>query len=181
MKKLTYVITASSIVIFLLCALFHFLYKWSGFNMLVGIIAPINESIFQHIKMIFIPIVLYYVVTYFIFRKNEMININKWAMYPVITFIITSTIITILYYTLNYGFNISSMFLDILSLFIGLVASSVLCIKLEISKNSFEIPYYLSIIILIIIFGLLTIFNFYPREVNFFYDKANNTYDAVKK
>ena len=97
MKKLTYIISASSIAIFLLCALFHFLYKWSGYNLLVGIIAPINESIFQHIKMIFIPIVLYYIVTYFIFRKNEMININKWSMYPVITFLITSIIIIILY------------------------------------------------------------------------------------
>ena len=181
MKKLTYIISASSIAIFILCALFHFLYKWSDYNLLVGIIAPINESIFQHIKMIFIPIVLYYLVTYFIFRKNEMININKWAMYPVITFLITSIIIIILYYTLKYGFSISSMFLDILSLFIGLVASSLICIKLEISKNSFEIPYYISIILILMLFGLLTLFNFYPREVNFFLDKVNNTYGAVKK
>lgn len=181
MKKLTYVISASSIVIFLLCTLFHFLYKWSGYNSIVGIIAPTNESIFQHVKMIFLPIILYYLISYLIFKDKIYIDENKWAIYPLITFLVTSLIVTLLYYTLNYGFNIKSMFLDILSLFIGLVSSSILCIKLEISSINFQIPYYISLIVLIVIFGLLVYFNYYPLEINFFFDKENNTYNPVKK
>lgn len=181
MKKLTYVISASSIVIFLLCALFHFLYKWSGYNEFVGIIAPTNESIFQHVKMIFMPIIIYYVVTYFIFRNKTNINIDKWIAYPLITFIITSVIIIALYYTLNYGFSISSMFLDILSLFIGLVASAIICIRLELSNINYQIKYYVPIVCLVVIFGLLVYFNYFPLEINFFYDKENMTNNAVKK
>lgn len=181
MKKLTYVISASSIVIFLLSALFHFIYKWSGYNSIIGVIAPINESIFQHVKMIFLPIVIFYLISYLIFRNKMFINENKWAIYPIITFVVTTIIIVISYYTLNYGFNISSMFLDILSLFIGLVASAIICIRLEISSVDFQIPYYVSIVVLAVIFGLLIYFNYFPIEVNFFFDKVNSTYGAVKK
>lgn len=181
MKKLTYIISASSIAIFLLCALFHFIYQWSGYNSIIGAIAPTNESIFQHVKMIFLPIMIFYLVTYLIFKNRLIIDENKWAIYPLITFIITSIIIVIMYYTLKYGFNISSMFLDILSLFIGLVASAVICIRLEISNIDFRIPYYVSIAVLVTIFGLLLYFNYFPLEVNFFYDKVNNTYGPVKK
>ena len=181
MKKLTYVISASSIVIFLLCTLFHFLYKWSGYNKIVGIIAPTNESIFQHIKMIFVPIMLYYLIAFLIFKNKVNMDVNKWAVYPLITFAVTSAIVVLLYYTLNYGFNIESMFLDILTLLIGLVASSIICIRLETSNINFQIPYYISIIVLIVIFGLLVYFNFFPLEINFFYDKENKTYYEVKK
>ena len=72
------------------------------------------------------------------------------------------------------------MIIDILSLFIGLVLSSIINIKLEISNTNFKIPYYISIITLVIVFGILLYFNYYPLEVNFFYDKINNTYRNVK-
>lgn len=180
MKRTTYIISASSLAIFAICVIFHYIYKWSGYNEIIGAIAPINESIFQHIKMTFIPTILFYLITYFIFRKKYIINKDKWAIYPLITFIITGIIITIIYYTLKYGFNISAMIIDILSLFIGLVLSSIINIKLEISNTNFKIPYYISIITLVIVFGILLYFNYYPLEVNFFYDKINNTYRNVK-
>lgn len=80
MKRTTYVISASSLAIFALCVIFHYIYKWSGYNEIIGAIAPIiNESIFQHIKMTFIPIILYYLITYIIFRKKYIINQDKWV------------------------------------------------------------------------------------------------------
>ena len=38
--------------------LFHFIYEWSGFHPLAGLFAPVNESTWEHLKMLFFPVLL---------------------------------------------------------------------------------------------------------------------------
>ncbi len=42
----------------LLGVLFHFVYEWSGEAWLAGLFFPINESTWEHLKLIFFPIML---------------------------------------------------------------------------------------------------------------------------
>ena len=72
----------STIVIFGLSTIYHFAYKWSGYNDFVGAFTPTNESIFQHIKMIFYTITLYYFITYIIFSKKFDIDGKRYASNP---------------------------------------------------------------------------------------------------
>ena len=59
------------LIIFGLSTLNHFLFKWSNYSSFFAFIAPINESLFQHAKMFFYPIVLYYFgKSIFFFQKN---------------------------------------------------------------------------------------------------------------
>ncbi|MEE0740922.1 MAG: DUF6512 family protein [Emergencia sp.] len=39
--------------------LLHFVYQWSGSNPVVALIAPVDESVFQHLKLLFTPFVLW--------------------------------------------------------------------------------------------------------------------------
>ena len=39
--------------------LMHYLYEWSGNSFLVGLIAPVNESTWEHMKLIFFPMLVY--------------------------------------------------------------------------------------------------------------------------
>lgn len=48
----------------------HFLYDWSGHNEIVGLLTPINESIWEHMKMLFYPMLLYSFFLIFKFRKT---------------------------------------------------------------------------------------------------------------
>lgn len=48
----------------------HFLYDWSGHNYLVGLLTPIKESIWEHMKMLFYPMLLYNLFLIFKFRKT---------------------------------------------------------------------------------------------------------------
>lgn len=43
----------------LLGSLSHFFYKWSGENLVVGLFSPVNESVWEHTKMLFFPVFLY--------------------------------------------------------------------------------------------------------------------------
>lgn len=45
----------------ILGTLSHFLYGWSGSRVLVGLFAPVNESVWEHMKLLFFPMLLYFV------------------------------------------------------------------------------------------------------------------------
>lgn len=46
----------------------HFLYDWSGNNYIVGLFTPINESIWEHMKLLFFPMLIY---SFFIILKFQ--------------------------------------------------------------------------------------------------------------
>lgn len=45
--------------------LLHFIYEWSGSLAAVGLFAPVNESVWEHIKLLFFPGLLFSVWEYF--------------------------------------------------------------------------------------------------------------------
>lgn len=44
--------------VLVLGTLMHFMYSWSGKNPFVGLIAPVNESVWEHMKLLFFPMLL---------------------------------------------------------------------------------------------------------------------------
>ena len=62
-----------AILIFLLCFPFHSLYDWLP-NSLFSLFFPVNESIWEHMKLLFTPFVVYTIIEYLFLRKYEKIN-----------------------------------------------------------------------------------------------------------
>ena len=60
-------------IIFLLCFPLHFLYDWLP-NSLFSIFLPVNESIWEHMKMIYTSFVLYGIIDYFWLKKDNKFN-----------------------------------------------------------------------------------------------------------
>ena len=52
-------------------SLLHFFYDWSGKNAIVGLFSPINESVFEHLKLLYFPMLLWIVLGYFIYGKKN--------------------------------------------------------------------------------------------------------------
>lgn len=44
--------------LFFIGTLFHFLYSFTGELFVVGLFSPVNESVFEHTKMVVLPIFL---------------------------------------------------------------------------------------------------------------------------
>lgn len=51
--------------------LFHFVYDWSGQNNLVAAIAAVNESVWEHVKLLTLPWVLWSVVEAIALRRSR--------------------------------------------------------------------------------------------------------------
>ena len=48
-----------AIVTIILGVISHFVYEWSGNNFLVGLFFPVNESTWEHMKLLFFPMLAY--------------------------------------------------------------------------------------------------------------------------
>lgn len=46
-------------------SLLHFTYRWSKQNQIVGLFSPVSESVWEHLKMLFFPMLLFSIVEYF--------------------------------------------------------------------------------------------------------------------
>lgn len=59
MKQLKRYTFAGILFVLVLGTIAHFIYEWSGNNLIAGLFTPVNESPWEHMKLIFFPMLLY--------------------------------------------------------------------------------------------------------------------------
>ena len=59
MKRLKIFTAVGGAAVLVLGTAAHFFYEWSGENFLIGMIAPVNESTWEHMKLAFFPMLLF--------------------------------------------------------------------------------------------------------------------------
>ena len=160
-----------SVIIYLLNFPAHFLFGYFS-NNFTALIFPVNESIFQHMKMIFTCYVIFYLIIKIFKYKGE--NITTKCLISSLSCIIFFLIIYIPIY-LNYNENLGfTLILLFLSIVFGEFITSLINIKSKTVNN-------LSIIIIILILILNAYLTFNPLINFLFFDPMNNTYKIVYK
>lgn len=160
---------------FILAFLTHFLYDWFP-NPIFSIFLPVNESIWEHMKMLFTTILLYEIIE-FIILKVKKIETNNFLFASFISAIISIPIYLIIFLPIYYRFG-ENMIIIFIIMFITILISQIINYKLLI-KEELGFKYFSIILIIIsyIIFGLLT---YYPPQTHLFYDTENEIY-GIKK
>lgn len=59
MKTLKCCLIIGIIVVIITGTLAHFVYEWTGNNSVAGLFVPVNESVWEHMKLLFFPMLLY--------------------------------------------------------------------------------------------------------------------------
>lgn len=145
--------------------LWHFIYEWSNYNAVIGAIAPINESTWEHLKMLFFPSLIYFAVEYIILKEKPE---NYIAAASVGIFAGMLSIITLFYtYSGILGFNVTAV--DIAIYFISL-AVTVALKSVIIIKNKFcsKAARAVSLYFIIHIAVLFVWWSFYPPNIGIF-------------
>lgn len=173
-KKLLKWSIYGGIGLFLFGFLGHFIYQWTGELFLVGLFFPVNESIWEHIKLFFFPAFVLYLVQWFLLRYQY----KNLLFAGTLALLIGSLWIPMQYYLLKYGFSVENVFFDILSLFIGiLIAQSTIYFlgKKTVKKQKIWITVLLAA--MLIVFLLCTV---YPPHLPIFYDVTEGIYGMGK-
>lgn len=150
----------------------HFLFEWLNNSVIVGLFCPVNESVWEHQKLLFFPYFIWCIAEYFLLDKKN-------SFFPAKAAGITGGIIfTIAFYYSYQGITGSeSMFVDILSFYIGVGFSFL--ISYMITKNfgkSSNLLSNISIFALILIASVFIIFTFAPPLIPLFKDPLTSTY-----
>lgn len=146
-------------------SLSHFLYEWSNYNRLVGLFCPVNESTWEHLKLLFFPLLLFTIIEYFYygFKKSNFIYIKTLS-----ALIGMSSIITI-FYTYSGVLGKNLLWMDILTFIISVIIA-YLYSGYMILHSHCKKPYVKQIGILIFLFITICffVFTYYPPSIGLF-------------
>lgn len=171
-KKLFKLSIFGFIFVGLVGSLWHFVFEWSGYNSIVGMFFPINESTWEHLKLLFFPYLIWSAIEYFLLGKPKGFIFSKAI--GVLTGIVS--IVTIFYTYIGITEN-SNEIVNIILFFIGVLIAFAVDYTLLRSKKIKEKSYSLTgFAIFIILFISFIVFTFMPPLIPLFRDPINFSY-----
>ena len=161
----------NTILTFLIGFLVHNIYHW--FPSPITTIFPVNESLYEHMKLIFISPIISSSILYLIYRKKNYL-INNYSFGLIVSTIFNIIIFYLIYLPLYYNYG-ESMIMTLGIYFITIIMSNYLyylIIEMSYSKKLNII----SIIFIFIMGFILTYFTYHPIKIDFFFDNIHKYY-----
>ena len=166
------VLTINIFIIFIITFLAHFAYDVFSID-LFAIFFPVNESIFEHLKMIFSSFLISGVVEYIIFKKYD-IKYNNFFTNLLVTALSCIIVFLIIWLPIHYRIG-ENMLMTIIVLFISICISQIIAFYILTSKHNKALN-YTSIFLIIIISILFAYFTYNPMINDFFFDPLKEKY-----
>ena len=151
--------------------LLHFLYDWTGKSLLIAPFSGVNESTWEHMKLLFWPMFLFSVVQSFSFKDRE----DFWCV-KLKGMLLGLSLIPILFYTYNGAIGKSPDWLNIAIFFISAAIAYIYETRQFNNKSTICGYKRLSIAILLIIAAMFTVFTFSTPEIGIFKDPLTGSY-----
>ena len=169
-KKLKTVQIVVIILAIVFGTLLHFTYEWSGENRIVGLFSATNESVWEHLKLVFYPMLILAIVEYFVVKKeaNNYIEAKSLGIFLAIAFII------VFYYTYTGIIGKTFFIIDILTFIISIILGEWVSYKLMIRKSeSTTLSKILSSAIIFYFLISFILFTYNPPNINLFKDPTH--------
>ena len=151
--------------------LLHFLYDFSGKNPVAALFSGVNESTWEHMKLLFFPLFFFAIFEYFFFRDKK----NFWCV-KLKGILLGLLLIPTIFYTYNGVIGRSPDWINITIFFV----SAALAYVFEARKFNEETPVCknprLAISILCTIALLFVVFTFKTPEAGIFKDPVTGAY-----
>lgn len=155
----------------------HFLFNWTNLSIIVAPFSAVNESIWEHMKLLFFPMFL------FALFENRGVGreYNDFWCVKLIGIVIGILLIPILYYTINGIFDNTPDWVNILIFYIVSAVSYTL--EMWLLNNNIvncKSPKK-ALIILLLILAVFVVLTFTPPKIPLFEDPITNTYGYYKE
>lgn len=149
----------------------HFLYDWTDGNILVSPFSGVNESTWEHMKLLFWPLFLFSMLQRPFFREQE----DYWCV-KLAEILLGLILIPVLYYTYNGAFGKSPDWINITIFYI----TALLVFLFEwraFQKDRLQCKYpQLAFAAICLIGVLFVVFTFKPPRIPLFQDPLLGSY-----
>ncbi len=149
----------------------HFLYDWTEKSILAAPFSGVNESTWEHMKLLFWPMFIYAVVQSFLFRDRE----DFWCV-KLKGILLGLGLIPLIFYTYNGVIGKSPDFINIAIFFISAATSYIYETRQYNSDRTQCKSSKLSFVLLCVIGAMFFVFTFVTPEIGIFKDPLTGSY-----
>ena len=154
--------------------LLHFTFEWSGFQEIVGVFSAVNESVWEHLKIAFMPTTLFAILEYRYLNKktNNFFFAKALGIYTIMV------IIPVIFYAYTI-FIEHNLTIDVLSFMFAIIVGQLVSYKMLTFKKLSKSLKLLSLVALIILGITFVVFTFYPPQIPLFQDPITGEYGII--
>ena len=156
----------------LLGTLLHFLYEWTGESRIAALFSGVNESTWEHMKLLYFPLFIFSIIEYFIIGKEYE---SYWCVKLTGT-LIGLVSIPVIFYTLNGVFGKTPDWINISIFFLSAALTFLYENYLFKKGKKCILPAKVCLVLLILIGGLFVLFTFKAPEIGIFRDPLTGGY-----
>ncbi len=149
----------------------HFLYDWLGEAIWVAPFSGVNESTWEHMKLLFWPMLIFAVVQSFFFKKRK----DFWCV-KLRGMLLGLSLIPILFYTYNGAVGKSPDWLNITIFFVSAAVTFLYETRLFNENRLVCRSPKISIVLLSTIALLFVVFTFITPQIGIFLDPVTGTF-----
>lgn len=149
----------------------HFLFDLTGGSILAALFSAVNESIFEHMKLLFHPMALFAALQYFRWGTEYK---SFWCV-KLLGILTGLLLIPVLYYTYTGILGVNADWFNITIFFLAAGAAYYLETKLFQKCFPCPIPQKAAIAVLAGIALLFAALTFFPPQIPFFQDPVTGT------
>lgn len=169
-KKIFNFTIASVIFSIIFGTLLHFTYEFSGENGVVALFSAVNESVWEHLKLLFFPMLITTIIGYFYIGKD----IPNYICGRALGILTAIMFVTIFFYTYTGIIGKNIFILDICSFLVGIILGEYISYKAMFAEITCGKK--TGIFIIFILLLCFTIFTYCTPKINYFKDPSKGTY-----
>jgi hypothetical protein len=170
-KKIRSWSAAGFVVIILLGVLFHYIYAWSGRCTIAAIFFPVNESVWEHLKL-----GLWAIIVFSLFEFHPLRgSVHNYCLAKAAAVIAVTLTILVIFYTYTAVTHHSILFLDILSFVLGVLLAQWLGYRIYFMRKM-PLANKAGLLFMIITCVLFAWFTFRPPHYPIFFDELTRSY-----
>lgn len=155
--------------------LLHFSYNWLNKSFLIAPFSSVNESTWEHMKLVFWPSFIFAIVQSFFFSENKCF----WCV-KLKGILLSLLLIPVIFYTYNGAIGKSPDWFNIAIFFITVAITFIFETKLFNSETEKCKSYKTAFILLCIIAILFVLFTFVTPQLEIFKDPITKTYGIAR-
>jgi hypothetical protein len=163
-------------VISVLGSVLHFVFDWSGQWYPIGVIAAVNESVWEHFKIAFWP-ALFYAALEYRFLVN---SVNNFIFGKAIGIYVMPVTIAVLFYSYTGIIGQEILIVDILIFVIAVALGQLTSYKILTSSKLPRWSDGIGLILIILLAVAFGLFTYYPPHLPVFRDGVTGSYGIVQ-
>ena len=157
--------------------LLHFFFDWTGGSIIAALFSAVNESIWEHMKLLYYPMFLFALVEYRYWGRGME---NFWCV-KLVGQLVGLAVISVLYYTYTGTLGVEADWFNIAIFFLAAALAFFLETRLFQKEWNLRLNQKTAFFCLCLIGVIFTIFTFRTPQIPFFRDPVTGTYGFMRQ